>query len=236
MDVGRIGAAVGQPGIDGRVWTCAARVSTDDDAIRFDPELGRLVDVEIVGGPLDGEGPIVARVAEGFAEDGGILSHPIAAGDFVALELGHDPNDLPVIVGHVFADGTKPPTTVNEDEVDADLLAAAHVLRSSKRAEVELGGRLRVRTPELVAIADAVKLADENAAQPFVRGTSYADALDAFLDAIQQATLALVPTGAPPATPITVAQTSAYLTAVTAAVQVFKAARPGYLSTRIAGE
>lgn len=234
MDVDRIGEATARPE-SRRVWTCAARVSTEADGIRFDDELGRLVDVEIVGGPLDGEGPIVARVAEGFAEDGGILSHPIAAGDFVAVELGHDPNDLPVIVGHVFADGTKPPSTVNDDTVDAALLAAAHVLRSSRRLEVELDGRARLRFPELVAMADTIKLAEENAAQPFVRGTSYADALDTFLDAFTEAAKALVPPG-PPTTPMTAANATAFLTAITIAAEVFKAARSDYLSTRIAGE
>ena len=235
IDVHRIGAAAAAPGNDPRVWVSGARVLEDDDAIRWDPQLGMIADVELVGGPLDGTGPIPARVRGAFVGDGAILSHPLAAGSFVVVSFpGGDPNELATIDGLLFADGASPPTEVNGETIDRELLERAHVLVTPHDVEIQ-AGNARLQVGELVAVAESIALADEGATQPFVRGADFRDALGSFLEARSTAGLALVPPG-PPATPVTAAQASAFATAVQTAVEVLQAAANAYLSQRIAGE
>lgn len=236
IDVNRIGEATSRPGNDPRVWLAAARVLEDDEPVRWDSSLGLVVDVVIVGGPLDGEGPIPARVPVSFLADSAFVSHPIAPGSFVVLSIvGGDLNDLPSIVGMLFADGAAPPATVNGREVGAELVASAHLMKTPHALEIETSSSARLGAESITLESDSVKLSSSSAGQAFVRGGSFADALATFLDALQQGATALVPPG-PTTTPVTQANATAFVTAITAAVQALKNARTGYLSTRIAGE
>lgn len=77
----------------------------------------------------------------------------------------------------------------------------------------------------------------QGGAQPFVRGTAYADALDDFLDALDTFAHALAT--APPATPNAALTVAAVLTAqevLAPKIAALKAARATYLSTRISGD
>ena len=65
IDYSRIAAGVAGPGVDTRTWITLARVDADPDATVWDDDLGWLVDVTMVGGPLDGDGPVLCRVASG---------------------------------------------------------------------------------------------------------------------------------------------------------------------------
>lgn len=233
MDAQRIGMAVAHPGIDGRVWSAVARVDDGDDAVRWDADLGLVADVTIVGGPLDGEGPIPARVGRGFLADGALLAHPLPRGSFVVVELGHDPNDVATIVARLFAAGATPPESVNGETIDAALLARAHVLRSSHDAELELDGNVRAKMTELRAIAERIFLVDENATQPFVRGTDWQQAINGFMTDLLEASGSLLPSG-PPATPVTAAQVSAYLGQLGTAIATFLGRT--YLSTQLNAE
>lgn len=236
IDAHRIGAAASAPGIDPRVWVSAARVLTDDDPIRWDPGLGTIVDVELVGGPLDGTGPIPARVPLAFLTDGAILSHPITAGSFLAVSFaGGDPNELPIVEGLLFADGAAPPTHVNGRDIDAALIAGAHVFVTPHDLEAETTGNARIKAVDLRLLGSTVKLVEDEATQPFVRGTDWQTAIESFADSVATAAAALVPPG-PPTTPMTAANASAFLAQVQAAVVVLKSAAASYLSTRLAAE
>lgn len=235
FDTNRLREAARGPGADTRVWLELARVEEDENAIRLDPELGLLVDVTILGGPLDQEGPIPCRVASAFVEPDGILSHPLdrSAVYVVSIPSG-DLNEQPTLVGRLYAAETRPPSSVNGEAL-AELVDVAHVLRSSARGEVELDGDLRVRAANVRALGQTVELAEEGASRSFVRGEDLRDAIDAFAMDVLSAAASLVPPG-PPATPVTGAEVATFLVDLGVAVATLQAAAGGYLSTRIRGE
>lgn len=235
FDTNRLREATRGPGADTRVWFALGRIEDGDEAIRLDEGLGMLVDVTILGGPLDDEGPVPCRLAQDFVEADGILSHPLdrSAVYVVSIPSG-DLNEQPTIVGRLYAAETRPPMTVNGEEVTAGLLASAHVLRSSARAEVELDGDLRVRAANIRALGATVELGEEGAAASYVRGEDLRDAIEAFAEDVLAAAAKLDP-GTPPA-PVTQVQVAAFTLDLGLALATLKAAAPGYLSTRIRGE
>ena len=239
------------PGADTRTWLFYARVDDDDDAVRWNDEVGWLVDVTVAGGQLDGEGPVACRVGWPYSASGAANSSPVQRGVLVACLLPEaDLNGTPVIVGLIPTSGEPVPSSVNGQNIDADFAKATHFLVTEHDVQQEVGERWRTSATQRATLeAPEVRLADEDAGQSYVRGEDYADAADALAEASddfgQQVLTAftnLVPPG-PPATPVTGAQASAAVVTVTAAyaqlataVAQFKAARSAYLSTRIKGE
>lgn len=227
-----------------------ARVDDADDAVRWDPPRGWLVDVTVVGGALDGEGPIPCRVAWAYAGSDAGTSEPVERGVLVACVLPEaNLNGSPVIVGVLPTPDMAAPTSVNGEDIDADFAKATHFRVSPRNYEAQYGSKWRTKvTDEAKLLAQALKLADDDAAQSYMRGEDYADALDRFIDATDQfaqaginAFSALDP-GGPPITPVTAANARAALLAFStgyfiylAELEAFKQARQQYLSTRIDG-
>lgn len=239
------------PGADPRSWVVLARVDDDDDAVRWEPDVGWLADVTFAFGDLAGEGPIVCRVSSAFGGDRQGAFSPVARGAEVSVLLaGGDPMTAPIIVGVAFnAQDVRAPETVNGQDIDEDFAAANHIVVTPHSVQQEVGERWRTSATDRATLeAPEVRLADEDADQSYVRGEDYADAADALADATddfgQQVLTAfgnLVPPG-PPITPVTQAQATSAVTTITAAyaalavaVGRFKTARETYLSTKIKG-
>jgi hypothetical protein len=219
-------------------------VDDDPDAVRWDPELGWLVDVTIYGGPLDQMGPVTCRVGVALGRAGELDSAPVAPGTEVLVAIvDGDADANPVILAQLHNNRAPVSSTVNGTDIDEAKAAADLVRVFGGGEDTQLGGTRRVAAPVQQILADDLRLAEQEASQPFVRGNDYGDAFDALLDALDTFAGALA--GAPPAPPnaaLTVASVlAAYADPVTGgglkvAIARAKAARSDYLSTKIRGE
>lgn len=207
VDTNELAAAASRPGIDPRVWLTLATV----DDVRFDAEQGVFVDVTYLPDGVEE----TAYLGAPYSGGGFGAYFPVAVGDtvVVAVPLG-DPNEGAVVVARYW-NASDPPMrdiSTSGDEVTNDVVVrarenAAMKLRTSGtgaatiiaegsgvvRAEsvsaaVELDAATRVSLnadADIVATAPLVRLAEALAAESFVRGTTFAAALQSYLAAAQ---------------------------------------------------
>jgi len=241
IDFQRLSQAVERPGIDPRAWGQMARVDGDDpDTVVWDAQLGWLCDVTMVGGALDGDGPVLCRVPSGAQGDGvGSYRPPRPTGLVVVQIPTADPNDEPIIVAQLHSeDDTAPalaPIAINgeviveSDAIDGQVAAIETHMDIFPSEDLDQEWR-NVRVT--VSVDGTIRLAAPDAEQPFARGDDLADALgdmaDATSDVVTAISTALSAAGSP--------LDPASLVTFEAAVATFKAARDGYLSQRIFGD
>lgn len=227
VDMSRVAEGLKGPGIDTRTWFAFARVDEDPDATVWDAELGWLCDVTIVGGPLDGDGPVLCRMASAGAATGKGQFDPPHQGCLVVVAVpGGDTNNDCVIIGQLNDSECAVPGAVNGTAIDEAFASRTHVLAfpgedfDAEFDNVRLTGQMVLGTPD--------------ANQPFARGTDLADALDALVDALS---MFLDQAPAPPGAFGSVAAPvfTAAGAALKIAIEQFKLARQQYLSTRIKG-
>ena len=230
FDRGRLGQLAGQPGIDPRSWVVLARVDDDDDAIRWtgpdgeDGPLGWIIDVTIGdGGDLDQESAIPCRLGAAYARDGELRSDPPARGCLVLVLLPcGNVNTEPTIIGELPTDGCVVPGSVNETDIDEAYALATHILVTSLDVDEQIGGDRRVKTGDGKKhriLGETVELADQDAAQSFVRGDDQKQQLDALLQALTQyATDIAASSPAPPNAALTVVDAAAAGTTLIAAL------------------
>lgn len=176
IDLSRLRIAASGPGADPRVWLTFARVLTEPEDIRFDAQFGWIVECEFVGGPLDGERPVVCRVGSQVVANGKWASQPLRNGEAVIVLITEgDANVEPVIVASLNDTERAPPSTVNGTEVTLDYLLKTHVLAVP-------GEDVDVEADNVRVNAAQVRLADPEPTQAFLRGTAFASALSSFLD------------------------------------------------------
>jgi len=223
IDMSRLRASVSGPGIDPRVWVATARVDDDPDAVRWDDSLGWLVDVTIVGGPFDGEGPVVCRVLTGVAGAGVTSSRPPRFDGLVVVAIPGDVNQDAFIVGQVHDTDHPPPSEINGDELDEELALKTHITVAPDEDLDQQWRSVRIT-------AESMTLGAADADQSFVRGEDQAGALEQLVGALVAAITAInaaIPTGVSDPTAIGTLQ---------AAAEAFEAARSTYLSTRLKGD
>jgi hypothetical protein len=228
-DFGRMAEGVGRPGIDPRSWISLARVDDDPDAIVWRRDLGWVVDVTLVGGSLDGEGPIPCRVATPAAGQGITDQDPPRFDGLVVVAIaGGDVNIMAVIIGQLHDVTRQPPRTVNDVEITEDL---AKVTRIQAYPGEDLEAEYRAVR---MTSSEEMILGSPTADQHFVRGEDYADAEASFLDALSafcdEAVTPVGPFGGVGAVPFAAATVK-----LKAAVELFKAKRSDFLSTKIRG-
>lgn len=236
IDFGRLAGALARDGIDTRTWVSLARVDVDKDATVWDPVLGWIVDITFVAGELDGEGPIPARMGSlGAGASKGKHDPPRQGALVVVVVIAGDPNVEVVILGYLHDLEHKPVTTINGTELTEEL--ASHTFidafpdedKESEYQNLRMTGRDSAKI-----LGEQVRLADNEAAQAYVRGDDYAAAEAAFLDAMSTfLDMALVPVGAFGSVNAGSFQTAAQL--LKSQIQTFKAAKDAYLSKRIKG-
>ena len=239
FDAGRLREIVSAPGIDQRSWVFLARVDNDPDAIRWESDYGWIADVTITGSQLDGEGPIPCRVAWSYAGDGVGRSEPIQRGVQVVVVMPEgDVNGTPVIVGVLSTPDLPPPSSVNGEGVGESYAEATHFLRTTHNVEAEVGSEWRTKAAASTKLlAPSVYLAEDNAAQPFVRGNDQFAALGSLLDALNTFAAALAtPPGAAPNAAVTVPVAAAAASTLAASVASVRASLQASLSSRILGE
>lgn len=250
-DVHRLQQALAGRGLDTRTWTGIARVDDTDEAIRWDSELGWIVDVTIESGPLHGTGPIACQLTTSFVESNGIRADPPTIGSVVAITINRGtPNDCVFIVGVIVSADKAPPGSVNGIQIDTDMAERTHIFVSDHDVQQQVGEKWRTSATSRATLeAPEVRLASDSADQSYIRGEDYADAADDFADACDTYALAvftaftrLTPPG-PPATPVTgvevanaVLDISIAYNRFATAVQIFKHQRGAYLSSKIKGE
>lgn len=203
LDFGRLANALSRPGIDPRSWVAYGRIEDDPDAIRWEEGTGWIVDVTINSGELAGENLIPCRVMTTFGGlDRGRIEPALRGAEVVILLVDGDPNAMPVVAGYVYnpEDGGVP-DTVNGDVIDESLALANHILVTPHSVKEQIGGSIEVRAEGSIEYASnqnatfsasstayllgaLVRLAEENASQPFVRGTAFASAFSAMLGAL----------------------------------------------------
>ena len=192
-DVGRIGEAIARPGIDTRVWIANARVSEEDDAVRFEQGVGWLIDVFYIGGELAGEGPVICRVADNVGGRG-INSAPPTPGCPCEVLVNEGFADAaPVIIGFLKNQADCPwPETVNTTTIDL-AYAIANIIKVTEHGlDAQYGGQVRIVQGD----GEKMLLTDPEADQSFVRGEDLLSALQSYSDAIAASFDLITPTGA----------------------------------------
>jgi len=231
IDFGRLREAMAGPRADSRSWNAIARVDDTPDAVQFIPGFGWVADVTFVSGEIAGEGPIPCRVLSYFGRPDEATVAPVALGaEVVVMVTDGDINVQPVILGYLHNPTDSPiPTVVNGVTVSEAYAAGNVVARSASGLNAELGPVVRVSaTSQLSVEGPQIRLADDTAAQSFVRGQDLQTALN-------NLTTALSVSGAfvsilPAANPITVSPVLA------TAISNFATALAASLSVRVRGE
>jgi hypothetical protein len=239
VDFGRLREASAGPGADPRVWIALGRIDDDEDAVRWEDELGWVVDVTFSGGGLDQEGPVACRVTSAFGGDGLGRSEPPARGVVVVVAIPEgDPNTEPTVLGYLAGPGCAPPSAVNGDDITETKALGTHLLVSDAAVDwqVEDGIRFKATGSSAKArlLAPAVELATQGAGQAFVRGNAQKDALVTFLTALGTwaSSVETTMTNAPFPKPGLAASLAALQTAITQ----LKTDLASALSTKIKGE
>ena len=196
VDVLRLGKAVRHAGIDPRVWTTAGRISTEGEAVRWDADLGYVVDVVAYGGNLTGK-TLVCRVATN--SEGHFI--PLSKDDDVMVAVPEgDTNLLPTIVGVMNnADGNEAPGDIHGLEIDGsvdDTTASfdaeagsvapydTEIKYTPHNLREEFGGYYFVKASDCVLEGDNVRFSKRTADQSFIRGDRFTEVLGPYLDAM----------------------------------------------------
>jgi hypothetical protein len=227
IDFGRLRVAMSGPGSDSRSWCEMARVDDDPDAIQWIEGYGWVVDVTFTSGEVGGETEMPCRVLSLFGAPGNGSVCPVARGaEVVVMITSGDINVQPVIIGYLHNPTDAPlPTTVNGSTVNEGYAAATTVVVSDQSLDAQFGPNVRVSAAtEAKLLAPQVKIADDAATQPFVRGNDVKSAIDSFAQA-------LITAGAYTSSSPVVASA-----ALISAVSTLASALTAALSTRIKGE
>lgn len=186
-NVGRLAALLSTHGIDLSTWVHMGRVDSDHDAWTWEPGTGWIVDVTLVGGKLDGVGPVPCRVAMGFASQGGMESKPLDSGCEVVVCMpgDGDVNDTPTIIGQINNQSdSRVPELIFGQPINEELARSAFLLVTQHSSYSQFGKEWRVDATELAGLHAGKKLTlgSAEADQAAIRGNELADALGAFLD------------------------------------------------------
>lgn len=229
-DFVRIGQSLKRPGIDTRSWICFARIDTDPDARVWDEQLGWLVDVTFRGGPLDGEGPILCRVAGTTGPEFGAFFPPRENALVVVAVPDGDPNNDCIIFGELSAvDDSMPPSEVNGTPIDEAFASQTQILVFPDQDLDAVYRNYRVTAERMV-------LGTPDADQPFPRGNDLADTLDALAGNLRAIGTAIAMGSESEGGGIPFANGAATQQALSRAAADLEAARPAYLSTLIFGD
>lgn len=236
-DFSRIAKSISRPGIDPRAEVAIARIDEetedDQDVIRWDNDLGWLVDVTIMQGPYAGQGDINCRILSGAQGNGVTKSKPPRSGtEVVVVFPDGDPNEDAVIIGQLHDINNPPPTTINGDVIvernpsEGEIAAISTHIGAYPEEDLDQEWRnARITTSGKMTLATA------DADQKYVRGDDQADALDDLADAISdfatavQTGMATIPY-----------DLSAAIAALNISISTFKQARQTYLSSKIVGD
>jgi hypothetical protein len=221
MDTGRLGAAIGYPGIDPRSWVSLAVV----EAVNVSADHGQLVDVQL----LPSGAHQTARVGAEYARGGAGFYVPIDVDDEVLVEApdGHPGHGL-VVVRRLWSPADPLPAEAVANPADV-LLRVLDGL--SLRLVVSGAGKMVAASPDL-------RLGEESAAQSSMRGTAYREAEDTLLTALSTLlaamttyTTAIKSIADPSGTATTAFDTA--ITAMTTAISSFKGAGSSYLAPAV---
>lgn len=230
IDVGRIGLAVSQPGIDPRTWTTVGRVDDDPQAVRWVLGIGWIADVSFVGGPLDGETEVPCRVAGSISGSltGDYAPLPPGCSVVVVLPSGN-PEESPIIVGKLSnRGGCEAPVTVNDLPIIPGNVSSPstevtvspfdteiHVSEYNRREHysgdrttqaanqtviADQEARIQALTFVLQTLVPAasIKLGSDLSTEAFVKGTTFAAALNTWLSAFATYISGIQSTADPP--------------------------------------
>jgi hypothetical protein len=213
-----------------------ARVDDDPDAVVWDSDLGWLCDVTWVGGGLDGDGPVVCRVASPAQGEGVTEQRPPRPVGLVIVVIPNgDPNDDAIIIGQLHdIDGRTVPSQVNGDTIVETGASSGEVAADVTHILVAPGEDLDQQWRDVRITGDSMIIGVPDADQSLPRGDDLADALEDIIDAIDSFASSLASAApAPPNAALTVAAVAAVYPSLATAVAQFKSARSDYLSTRI---
>jgi hypothetical protein len=195
-DARRLAEAVKQPGIDPRTWVSVGRIDNDPDAMRYDPELGWVVDVAPYGSDIEGDSEIPCRViSPGAGDQQGEFLPPTRGAEVVLVFPGGDPEASPLCVGYCSnGDACRAPSAVNDLPIDPDTTSSTDATVSPLDTEIKVSPHHRREhyaldhhdqaRNQVLEAAEQVKLASRDAAQSFVRGERFVQVLNTWIDAV----------------------------------------------------
>lgn len=197
-DVLRIGKAVSYAGIDPRSWISTGRIDNTEDAYRWEPGIGWIVDVSMYGGQLDGVDEVPCRtMGTDRGNDRGEFIPPTIGCEVLVGIPGGDIEQSPVIVGGLTNKGTcLAPTKINQLPIDGEALSSnaqvvspydTEIKKSPHNRREEFAGDVHVQAAnQVLEAADKVLLAVRNAKQSFIRGDRFTDVLGDYVTALAE--------------------------------------------------
>lgn len=186
IDMRRLGMAASYPGIDPRTWVSNGRVEDDTGSIRWDPLLGWVIDVTLLGSALDGTDQVACRVLD---EDG--VFSPFTPGGEVLVGLPSGEAEGPVVLGIMHnQDGDAVPLEVNGLVINGESPTSAasfdsdlpvftvspfdtEFKNSPYNRREQYAGDYVIQAANAVIEGDQIRLAGRMASQSFVRGEDY---------------------------------------------------------------
>lgn len=198
-DVLRMGRAMRQPGIDPRTWSTSGRIDPEGDSIRWDSELGWVVDVIGFGGGFEQE-TLTAKVAMNnpfeyvpLLKDCEVhVSVPEgeATGNPAILGTLHNDDgcEAPGVVTGMDVDGVSETTPLDSafDSKSGTISPYDNELKFTphNRREEYGGDHVDVAANQVLEAVDQVRLATRLATQSYVRGENFLAYLDPYLNSI----------------------------------------------------
>lgn len=192
VDVLKMGRAFRQPGIDPRVWSTSGRIDPEGNSIRWDSDLGWVIDVIGAGGGFEQE-VITAKVCTNNpyefipqikdcevhvgVPEGEATGNPVILGSM----NNSDGCEAPGFVTGMSVDGaldfTPPLTTFDAlfgviSPYDNEFKVTPH-----NRREEYGGDHIDVAENQVLEAVDNVRLAKRDATQSYVRGEDQVDAI-----------------------------------------------------------
>jgi hypothetical protein len=218
--------------MDTRSWISMARVDEDPNAMVWNAQLGWLVDVTLMGGELDGEGPVNCRVGSFGQGTAAGEHHPPRLSALVGVFIPTgDPNEDAIIFCQLHdVETMMAPTVINELPINEAMALTTHIFAFPTEMLEQEYATIRMT-------AESMIFGTPTATEPFVRGLDLQSALGDFATAISEFAAAIVATTATPLdAALPHAPAVAAATPLIDAAAALQAAATQYLSTRILGD
>lgn len=210
-DVLRMGRAMRQPGIDPRVWSTCARIDPEGNSIRWDSDVGWVVDVIGFGGGFEQE-TITAKVAMNNCyeylplmkdcEVNVSVPEGEATGNPAILGTLHNDDgcEAPGFATGMTVDGAAEitSTTTRFDSISGVISPYDNEIKVTphNRREEYGGDNVSVAANQVLEAVDQVRLAARDAGQSYIRGDRFLEVLDPLLESLVSYVSAAAPANA----------------------------------------
>lgn len=185
-----------RPGIDPRAWNCTGRIG--EESAYWDASAGWIVDVDVYGGPLDGNAGMVCRVSSLSTGSGyGVFLPPLSSAEVIVQITDGEPDANPVVIGTLSnQDDMVAPTSVCSLPIDplgdsSTLVSVSpydtEIWKSPHNFRGEWEGGYHATAKEIILEGGTIKLGTL-AISPVAKGDTLKEALLLYIDSVADVT------------------------------------------------